>query len=102
METAVTAQGRNCILVTGDPTVFSPPFPLLSLTFCLTFALLLAGDEAPRELHGLEARAANPCCVPSEPITWVRALLDARSLVDVFHRFRSLTPETLIGVAENV
>jgi len=58
METAVTAQGRNCVLVAGDPTVFSPPFPLLSTSLLqllsYNFCRAARRCRSPTQLHGPE------------------------------------------------
>jgi hypothetical protein len=44
METAVSAPDLNYVLEAGDPTVFGPPFPLLTISVLLT-----TGAGAPRD-----------------------------------------------------
>jgi hypothetical protein len=57
METAVSTPDFKDGLVAGDPTVFSPPFPLLPMS-----VVPLAGVEAPRKLHGLaHVRRTSSC-----------------------------------------
>ena len=75
METAVSAPELNCVLETGDPTVFGPPFPLLPISVERVVLPTGVGDPrdfmAPSTCGGLSCQASpEPASARLRAVTW--------------------------------